>query len=572
MESKLARALSDAAVRRLAGPKNYRKGLDYYEEGAVISLKSDATSLRAVVRGSQDYAVFFVASGSGLVHDCDCPKGSIAEFCKHCVAAALAWLKQSNSVPATRTATRRKAKQVTLSDAARLLNTEPPEALVAMLLDWAKDDERLHARLIQYAARRSGPEAGIAVASRAFDHAVSVDGFVPYREAAGWAHDVDQAIDNFSRLLEDGHAAAVVDLAESAIRKLLKAIESVDDSDGYFSTLRDRLQDIHFRACGVAKPDPIALARRLFELELRSSFDVFSGSAERYARILGAKGLQELRNVANVEWRKVPARAAGDKSSSGHFQITEIMKSLARVSGDIEELVAIMTRDLSFAYNYLKIAEVYREAGQRDQAIAWAEKGLAAFPDRTDIRLREFAADEYHRQKRHDDAMRLVWAEFLERPYPDTYQFLERHAKKAGDWPAWRERALAEIKRTPQKDSTRLVEIYLYEKDTEAAWHEAQAGGCSDRHWLQLAKLRETHHPADVSPIYLNLAEASVRSTQNGRYEDGIDLLKKAAAVMKRLGRSREFVNFLEALRTKYKIKRNFIKLVEAKRKFLYLN
>ncbi len=40
---------------------------------------------------------------------------------------------------------------------------------------------------------------------------------------------------------------------------------------------------------------------------------------------------------------------------------------------------------------------------------------------------------------------------------------------------------------------------------------------------------------------------------------------------MKRLDRSAEFVRNLEALRVKYKIKRNFIKLIEKKRKSLYL-
>jgi hypothetical protein len=37
------------------------------------------------------------------------------------------------------------------------------------------------------------------------------------------------------------------------------------------------------------------------------------------------------------------------------------------------------------------------------------------------------------------------------------------------------------------------------------------------------------------------------------------------------LERSAEFVRTLEALRVKYKIKRNFIKLIEQKRKSLYL-
>jgi hypothetical protein len=40
---------------------------------------------------------------------------------------------------------------------------------------------------------------------------------------------------------------------------------------------------------------------------------------------------------------------------------------------------------------------------------------------------------------------------------------------------------------------------------------------------------------------------------------------------MRRIGQSADFVRALEALRTKYKIKRNFIKEVERRRKSLYL-
>src|SRR5262249_57416871 len=93
------------------------------------------------------------------------------------------------------------------------------------------------------------------------------------------------------------------------------------------------------------------------------------------------------------------------------------MDSWARVSGDVEELVAVMSRDLTSGYSYLRIAEVYREAQRHDNALLWAESGLKAFPDRTDARLREFAAEEYHRRGRHDEAMKLIWTEFSERPF-----------------------------------------------------------------------------------------------------------------------------------------------------------
>jgi uncharacterized Zn finger protein len=265
------------------------------------------------------------------------------------------------------------------------------------------------------------------------------------------------------------------------------------------------------------------------------------------------------------------------------------MESLAQASGDIDQLVAVMSRDLSSANGYLKIAEVYHEARQHDNALLWAEKGLQAFPEHTDGRLREFAAEEYHRRRRHNDAMKLMWAEFSERPCLESYKTLERHAKKAGAWPGWRDRALAEIRLriTKAKEKVRgqtrprwmqaednhsvLVEIFLHEGDADEAWREAGVGGCSETLWLRLAAAREKEHPEDAAPIYLKQAEAGIARTSNGRYEDSVNLLAKAAAVMKRMDRSTEFVHNMDALRVKYKIKRNFVKLVEQKRRALYL-
>ena len=376
------------------------------------------------------------------------------------------------------------------------------------------------------------------------------------------------------------------------LQSLLGAIQKVDDSDGHFGMLRDRLQDIHYRACQEARPDPMELARRLFQFELHSDFDVFYDAVARYAKILGAKGMKVYRELAEAEWEKVPARTAKHERSEWgqHFRITHIMESLAQASGDIEQLVVVMSSDLSSAYSYWKIAEVYREARQYDNALLWAEKGLQAFPDHTDCRLREFAAEEYHRRRRHDDAMKLMWAEFSERPCLESYKTLERHAKKAGAWPGWRDRALAEIRLriTKAKDKARgqtlprwmqadennspLVEIFLHEGNPEEAWREAQTGGCSDGLWLRVAATREKDHPEDAAPIYLKLGEAAVAATSNGRYEDALGLLVKAASVMRRLDRGAEFIRHFEALRLKYKIKRNFIKLVEQKRKSLYLS
>jgi uncharacterized Zn finger protein len=329
----LGKALNDMVLRRLAGEATYQRGLDYFSHGHVESLEDRGGNVYAVVRGSQDYAVTLSGDDGVIDYTCDCPVGSDGFFCKHCVAAALAWLNRAAKPPRTG---RAKTKRVTLADARKILQAEDKDTLVRMLLDWAQDDDRLHERIILYAARRSGPETGAAAVRRAFESAVRIKDFVPYREATRWARGVHAAIDSIEQLLSDGQAAAVIDLCESAIQLLLEALQRVDDSDGHLGGLRDRVEDIHYQACEEARPNPIQLARRLFQFELHGDFDVFSGAAGQYAEILGPKGLKVYRELAEAEWEKVSVPSAQLDTSdwSRHFRITSIMESLALASGD----------------------------------------------------------------------------------------------------------------------------------------------------------------------------------------------------------------------------------------------
>jgi uncharacterized Zn finger protein len=120
-----------------------------------------------------------------LDYACDCPVGVEARFCKHCAAVALAWRNSVAAPPKSKGRGRKKAPK--LADSAAFLKEEPKEALVEMILDWAKDDARLRERLVLYAARRAGPESSVAAAKLAFQKAVRVRGFLPYREASSWA-------------------------------------------------------------------------------------------------------------------------------------------------------------------------------------------------------------------------------------------------------------------------------------------------------------------------------------------------------------------------------------------------
>jgi uncharacterized Zn finger protein len=564
-------------LRRMAGGVSFERGEDYFLNGQVKALAEHGGTITAKVQGTRPYRVELWIEEENLEYSCTCPMGADGEFCKHCVAVGLAWLEVGQS----KSPGQGKAQQgVTMDDVRAYLLGLDKNALVEMLVNRAIEDDRLRQSLFIKAAKKGAKKLDLATYRRAIDDAVEPDGFVDYRSAYDYAHGIEEAIDSVEELLKEGHSVEVIELAEHALKAVEEAMGSVDDSDGYMGGILERLQDLHHKACRKGKPDPEALARRLFEWELRTDYDTFYGAAATYADLLGKKGVAVYQQLAEAEWTKVPAIGPGrdDPEKYGkRFRITHIMETIARQTGDVEAIVAVKKRDLSSAYRYLQIAETYKTARHHDLALEWAERGIKTFPERTDSRLREFLAEEYHRRKRHDDAMALIWTEFTESPSLEQYKKLKAHAERIIQWELWREKAIGYLreqiaiaKSEPQKnrwyrkaDHSELVRIFLWEKDVEGAWREAQEGGCSNDLWLELAAKRNKDHPEDALPIYQRQIEPTLDRKNNEAYAETINLLRKVRELMVRLERKDEFTNYLDRVRTVHKPKRNFIKLLE---------
>jgi uncharacterized Zn finger protein len=134
-------AMNEAVIRRLAGDQSYQRGNDYYLHGHVASIEDDDGSLHATVRGTQDYTVELKADDGVLDYSCGCPLGVEGTFCKHCVAAALAWLNQPTHSAKSKRGS--KTREVRLTDARKVLLAEDKEAVVEILFEWAKTDKRL---------------------------------------------------------------------------------------------------------------------------------------------------------------------------------------------------------------------------------------------------------------------------------------------------------------------------------------------------------------------------------------------------------------------------------------------
>lgn len=365
---------------------------------------------------------------------------------------------------------------------------------------------------------------------------------------------------------------------------LRQAINSID-SDGEMGMIFDDLQALHLEACKRAKPDAEELAIHLFTRYVNSGWDIFGNAHETYGRVLGKTGKAKYRELVEEQWQQLPRIAPGEKSPDGYGRsdkIERLMQGFAEHDGDLNAQITIMSRDLSEPYAYLHIAEKCRKARKYKKALEWAERGVTAFPDHHSTELPEFLASAYLRAKRPDEAMRVIWATFEQAPGLERYKCLATYAEKVGTWSTWRGKALKRIrKETRQRikdarprpyhwqtapDHSSLVEIFLWERNVEEAWREAQKGGCSEFLWLRLAKLREKEHPKDAVGIYRRQIEPLLQRKTNNSYQEAVDFLGQIHKLMVGMNKEAEFKQDLLAIKTEWKRLRNFIKYVERRK------
>lgn len=572
----LEKVFTRSLVMSLAGPVVYGRGVSYHRQGRALLQTEGGGRVRATVRGSVPYTVELWVDDGQPGWSCSCAAGEDGSFCKHGVAVTLLLdASDEDSEEGEKTAPRavRDDPAEMLADHVAGLDRA---RLVELVLDAAGSDWRLRERLVAEAraARGEGPDLGswrarIDVAFAPYDD------FVTYREAAGWAGEVEETIDALEQLCDAGHPDAVALLVEHAHRRSDQAIQYVDDSDGWLSSISQRLSELHLRACTQGDPDPVELARRLADLELTSELDGFHRAATTYAGVLGQEGLAEYRRLIEPQWHELQPDS-GDWSSE-RFTIREAMIGLALASADPDELIEVLRHDLKTPDRYLEIVRALAAAGRDEEALTWARQGLDRFAGRPwqTPPLREFLAGILRERGEPSGAVELFWEAFEQGPSLSSYR---RLLEEASDQAAsMKERTIQTLRSSlaasgsGQADSRMvsaagaLVEILAYEGDLDAAWQAASEHGCDQRTWLTLARAREEAHPLEAVGVYEREVFDLIDHKKNHAYRQAVDLLARIRRLARRAGTPERFDAVLGHVRTVHKAKRNLMKLLHQK-------
>ena len=573
--------ISLAILEDLAGTAAFQRGEEYFSMGAVRHLQATNDKATAKVDGSETYQVELRDDDEELAYDCTCPRAADGYFCKHCVAVGLAWLaEQAGEIKIKKKGEKAKRRDP-WRDIRNHLIAQPQEILIDLLLEVAHRDDRLYRSLFLRAKRAGDSDNLVKAYQIAIDDVTYIHDFVDWRAASTFAENIEQIVESLAELLTIDTAASLVELAEYAIERVENALEQIDDSDGEVSGTVEALGGLHLKACAMALPEPVELAERLFRLETTLPFNVCGFDVVTYRDVLGNEGLRRYRELAEAEWNKIKPRDGKDGRDDDYgkrYRITRVMEQIAEVNGDIEELVGIKARDLSSAYRYLVIAEIYAKASQPDLALDWAERGLKAFAERPDNRLRDFLVAAYLERQRNDEALELVWIQFEERPILEHYSKLHDISVSLDAWAAQRMRALIMVDEITAREAARMsqwkstsptpnyslrLEIALWEDDLDTAWSLANKGVWDRGLLIALAGKLESSRPVDAVSLYRRVIPTIIDQTNNAAYEHAIRLIRKVGGLLKKQKQLLQFEHYLAELRVQFKPKRNFIKLLD---------
>jgi tetratricopeptide (TPR) repeat protein len=459
------------------------------------------------------------------------------------------------------------------------MGSEPDDVLSAYLS--SLDREELVRRVLALAERDEvalmALEAEAAAAAGTFDlrafrkeltAQLRVSGYIDWRGAGWYARRADAVLDLLESLLDGGRAGDVVTLAEHVMARLDTAMGRIDDSGGYLHGVTSRVADLHHAACVAAQPDPRKLAVRLVEMALKSDWEWFLDAPERYADVLGEEGLAAYRDRLEREWEALPQPRLGgtgfaERVDSRRFVVTYLRESLARAGGSVDELVSVLAHDLSSPYRFCRIADELEQAGREREALAWLERGLAAFPPAGDARLRSQTIRAYLRDGQIEDAVALAQRAFDGEPRAATYAELRDAAGQLPDWPTRRAAALDRLRGHaddcgssprffPGLGRSEAVRAQLEEDELEGAWRDAQEGGCTDNLWRQLARQRRDSHPDDALAVYRRLIDHALTRSEVRAYKEVIELLREVDETLTPQGRRAELATDVDRIRAEH--------------------
>ena len=558
--------LSDRQLAMLAGEAAFGRGLEYYHAGMVVGWNRKGATITADVEGSERYRVVLKLSKRGLEGGCNCPASEGIDFCKHCVATALAYRAEQ--------AEQTRLTEGDATDRIRAYLQQMDKASLIESLESLIDSDPV---LRQQWSLRSDAVLGV-LDHKALKKRITVAfpvnrDLYRYGQVSAYFARAEAVVEQLAEQAPQLPAEQCLKLVDYALSRLGRALETIDDSGGFRFHCEATLQTLHVQTVTRLDWSPDRLAAYLFEKAFGDE-DLYPEIPGAYAQALGEAGMAAYHDHLQQAWDALPALPAGAGWSEEYpyLRLRRPLFERAEAAGDLPAMLALYQKTASQERDCLDAAELCIEHGAWDELETWLARAKRAMSKQHPLQQVERQRLEVRLLLHRGDveaAAALQWDIYQQTQHLEDYRRLVAMADEHGLAIDYRQRArdwlVARLDKTPPspfafapRAENSLLEIELF----EGRLAEAQAL-CAERAVApellhQLAKTLKD--PDESRPLYLRLVRHSVCQTNNRAYREGIALLQELKGSLATPAQEAAFEQALTQLRTEFKQKRNFIK------------
>ena len=589
--------ITESMIRAGAAPESFRRGEEYYRDGAVSNTAIQGALLSGECAGTYApyYRVQVELDEAGIAEaSCTCLY-EYGGYCKHIVALLLTYLHRPKSFTA------RKAP-------AELLADLDQDDLVAILTKLMQEQPELSDRIealtsIPSRSRKKRKKVDIDVYRRHILGIVhSLDGMrmsEAYWHVGSLANQLREVQQSALKFLDAGDAETALEILLLLLEEASRAIEYIDDSNGELG--------------GYVGDLGTALAEAILSLELSQVERAkLTGRLEKLIRYAGDYGMEgnldTAIQAAKFGWDDIPEETtplrktvstvdendewgAGDEGEDWDeedeyrlrewgrptiadlYDLTEAKLNVLDRQGRTEEYLDLCKREerhlryalklcdlkqvtnavkyarknLSTAEESLQVAQRLRELRLVTEAIEIGEHGLKLKGSKAG--LGEWLGPVEEAQGRTKQALAAWLAAFAEHPTLETYKTIKGLA--GSGWGRLRPEAMSKLRKSYDKQV--LAEVLLLEEE----WDEAIKVAEGREVWYPIIETVADgvlpHRPEWVVQISLKHAERLMTEAKSKNYPIAAAWLKRAKEAYKLLGKTEEWKRYLAETREKYK-------------------
>lgn len=634
--------LKRADVEKWAGRVIYKRGDAYHRSGRVEKPAMTADgALIAWVLGSQKYATLVEVESGDLCSLCTCPYDD-SPPCKHAVALLLEYMEakeKNRPIPAASPSDKRIAviddllltsdledegddeeaedepsvcapgargkNRSSESDVNRFLSGLTKEELIGLIGEWSARFPEIADELAHRGRLSAGNTGALAAAiRREIAETTSQDAWYDHWRNEGSIPDYSRLKLRLGDLLDAGAADEVVRLGALLLERGGRQVETSDDEGDTASEIASCMEVV-FQALSRTTMPAADRMMWAIDADLKDSFDLCEGSQEFWGR----------QEYAAADWSVVAdnllkrlgsmnpsASKDGFSYDYARNQLADWIIRALENAKRINEIIPLCEREAETTGSYVRLVQRLIDKGREEDAEHWCRRGIQATTARQPgiahalrTSLREI------REKKGDwlAAAAFRTEEFLDHPSLETFQTLEKAARRAkvhpqvrnavlgyletgrppgedGAWPL-PETATAEKPLHPRQSRqfpmvSTLIDIAIAEKRPDEAlrWYDFQKvrqphGHIHDEN--RLAGAVAERYPDRAAALWKGLAERQIALTQPKAYREAVLYLGKIREVLEGKGEGERFTVYLRELRNAHIRKKRLIELLDDMRK-----